>query len=56
MGFPIEAGRIATLGNLDLCVENDSPMSSLGVRKGSWTDEEDFVLRKCLDKRNHGKM
>uniref|UniRef100_A0A3Q7IMY8 Uncharacterized protein n=1 Tax=Solanum lycopersicum TaxID=4081 RepID=A0A3Q7IMY8_SOLLC len=30
-------------------------MSSLGVRKGSWTDEEDFLLRKCIDKYGEGK-
>ncbi|KAL3356891.1 hypothetical protein AABB24_017512 [Solanum stoloniferum] len=34
---------------------NSSPMSSLGVRKGSWTDEEDFLLRKCIDKYGEGK-
>nr|ACI42789.1 anthocyanin 1 [Solanum pimpinellifolium] len=34
---------------------NSTSMSSLGVRKGSWTDEEDFLLRKCIDKYGEGK-
>lgn len=25
-------------------------MESLGVRKGKWTREEDFLLRKCVEK------
>ncbi|XP_058072705.1 transcription factor MYB1-like [Magnolia sinica] len=27
----------------------------LGVRKGSWTREEDFLLRKCIEKYGEGK-
>ncbi|XP_015089442.1 transcription factor MYB113-like [Solanum pennellii] len=34
---------------------NSTPMSSLGVRKGSWTEEEDFLLRKCINKYGEGK-
>ncbi|XP_049401374.1 transcription factor MYB1-like [Solanum stenotomum] len=30
-------------------------MSSLEVRKGTWTDEEDFLLRKCIHKYGEGK-
>ncbi|XP_015055374.1 transcription factor MYB113-like [Solanum pennellii] len=28
---------------------------TLGVRKGSWTEEEDILLRKCIDKYGEGK-
>lgn len=28
---------------------------SLGVRKGAWTEEEDLLLRKCMDKYGEGK-
>nr|AUH28246.1 anthocyanin synthesis regulator 2 [Petunia x hybrida] len=28
---------------------------TLGVRKGSWTEEEDFLLRKCIEKYGEGK-
>ncbi|XP_055808154.1 transcription factor MYB113-like [Solanum dulcamara] len=36
---------------------NTPPMmcTSLGVRKGSWTEEEDFLLRKCIQKYGEGK-
>ncbi|XP_049401378.1 transcription factor MYB1-like [Solanum stenotomum] len=34
---------------------NSTPMSSFGVRKGSWTEEEDFLLRKCINKYGEGK-
>ncbi|KAK6778445.1 hypothetical protein RDI58_025163 [Solanum bulbocastanum] len=30
-------------------IMNSTPTSSLGVRKGSWTEEEDFLLRKCIN-------
>ncbi|XP_055809169.1 transcription factor MYB1-like [Solanum dulcamara] len=30
-------------------------MSSLGVKKGAWTEEEDILLRKCIDKYGEGK-
>ncbi|XP_049399625.1 transcription factor MYB1-like [Solanum stenotomum] len=34
----------------------NTPMcTSLGVRKGSWTEEEDFHLRKCIQKYGEGK-
>ncbi|MCD7456959.1 hypothetical protein HAX54_033726 [Datura stramonium] len=36
----------------------DAPLmytSSLGVRKGTWTEEEDFLLRKCIQKYGEGK-
>nr|AUH28244.1 anthocyanin synthesis regulator 3 [Petunia x hybrida] len=29
--------------------------STLGVRKGAWTEEEDFLLRKCIEKYGEGK-
>lgn len=28
---------------------------TLGVRKGSWTEDEDILLRKCIDKYGEGK-
>nr|WDP81124.1 ANT1-like protein [Solanum lycopersicum] len=34
---------------------NSTSMSSLGIRKGSWTEEEDFLLRKCINKYGEGK-
>ncbi|WJZ82988.1 hypothetical protein VitviT2T_002706 [Vitis vinifera] len=30
-------------------------MKSLGVRKGAWTQEEDVLLRKCIEKYGEGK-
>ncbi|RVW77177.1 Transcription factor MYB113 [Vitis vinifera] len=30
-------------------------MESLGVRKGAWTQEEDVLLRKCIEKYGEGK-
>ncbi|KAK6778447.1 hypothetical protein RDI58_025165 [Solanum bulbocastanum] len=34
----------------------NTPMcASLGVRKGSWTEQEDFLLRKCIQKYGEGK-
>ena len=28
---------------------------SLGVRKGAWTEEEDMLLRQCVEKFGEGK-
>lgn len=28
---------------------------ALGVRKGAWTDEEDALLRNCVDRHGEGK-
>ncbi|XXG51119.1 hypothetical protein AAC387_Pa02g4965 [Persea americana] len=30
-------------------------MDHLGVRKGAWTEEEDILLRKCIEKFGEGK-
>ncbi|GMN58851.1 hypothetical protein TIFTF001_027945 [Ficus carica] len=29
--------------------------ATLGVRKGAWTNEEDILLKKCIDKYGEGK-
>lgn len=29
--------------------------TSLQVRKGAWNEEEDFLLRKCIEKYGEGK-
>ncbi|KAG5582529.1 hypothetical protein H5410_053156 [Solanum commersonii] len=44
------------LPNLFVTHIMNTPMcTSLGVRKGSWTEEEDFHLRKCIQKYGEGK-
>ena len=30
-------------------------VGSLGVRKGAWTEEEDVLLRKCVEKHGEGR-
>ncbi|KAJ6867374.1 hypothetical protein NC652_038555 [Populus alba x Populus x berolinensis] len=30
-------------------------VGSLGVRKGAWTEEEDILLRKCVEKHGEGR-
>jgi myb proto-oncogene protein len=30
-------------------------VSSFGVRKGAWTEEEDILLRKCVEKYGEGR-
>jgi myb proto-oncogene protein len=30
-------------------------VSLLGVRKGAWTEEEDILLRKCVEKYGEGR-
>ncbi|XP_060174502.1 transcription factor MYB114-like [Lycium barbarum] len=34
---------------------NTPTCMQLGVRKGAWTEEEDFLLRKCIQKYGEGK-
>ncbi|KAM7529848.1 hypothetical protein LguiB_033258 [Lonicera macranthoides] len=34
---------------------SNSSSIGLGVRKGAWTAEEDFILKKCIQKYGEGK-